>query len=338
MDEKKTDQAIRLFEALEGVDPELLARSEKEKKIIPFRRYVRAAAMFLAVIAVGGLGIYTVRNAGQKAANESAMYSAQDNMAKRSISGNAGASSGKGVSNGNAAGSYAEQFADEAADWANAEAAYAEERATEAMEAEMNGLREEGEAYPDAAASANDSRNANEADSASTEKQALSWKEYAWSGDFFKNVTGTQGVSEKRDADALLNAFEGKGMEVELDGGNAVKIADPYVAAQLYTLINALQLESCSAETAAQKKGSGESILLSIYATEDGAGEASGAQNEEKSGAGEGSGALNTGEIETFLLEGKVLTKNGSEIYLILDEFYDFDILKNTLEEMIGEQ
>ena len=205
------------------------------------------------------------------------------------------------------------------------------------MEAEMNGLREEGEAYPDAAASANDSRNANEADSASTEKQALSWKEYAWSGDFFKDA-GTQGVSEKRDADALLNAFEGKGMEVELDGGNAVKIADPYVAAQLYTLINALQLESCSAETAAQKKGSGESILLSIYATEDGAGEASGAQNEEKSGAGEGSGALNTGEIETFLLEGKVLTKNGSEIYLILDEFYDFDILKNTLEEMIGEQ
>ncbi len=338
MDEKKTDQAIRLFEALEGVDPELLARSEKEKKIIPFRRYVRAAAMFLAVIAVGGLGIYTVRNAGQKAANESAMYSAQDNMAKKSISGNAGASSGKGVSNGNAAGSYAEQSADEAADWANAEAAYAEERATGAMEAEMNGLREEGEAYSDTAASAIDSRNANEADSASKEKQALSWKEYAWSGDFFKNVTGTQGVSEKSDADALLNAFEGKGMEVELDGGNAVKIADPYVAAQLYTLINALQLESCSAETAAQKKGSGESILLSIYAAEDGADEASGAQNEEKSGAGEASGALNTGEIETFLLEGKVLTKNGSEIYLILDEFYDFDILKNTLEEMIGEQ
>ena len=362
MDEKKTDQAIRLFEALDGVDPELLARSEKEKKIIPFQRYVRAAAMFLAVIAVGGLGIYTVRNVGQKAASESAMYSAQDNMSKMNVSENAGASSGKGVSDGNAAGSYAEQYADEAADWANAEAAYAQEKAAEAVESEMNGFREEGEAYPDAAATANDSRNANEADSAIAEKQALSWREYSWNRDLFKDATGTQGVSGKSEEDALLSALEGKRMEVQLDGGDAVLISDPYAAAQLYTLINILQLESCSAETAAQKKGSGESILLSIYATEDGAGtsldeqnaggagtssgaknageagEAFGAQNTGETGAGEASGVQNAGELETILLEGRVLTKNGTEIYLILDDYYDFDILKDTLEEMIGEQ
>ena len=61
MSEKKTDQAMRLMEALNGVDPELLSRSEKKKKIIPFQYYARIAAACLAVCVAGGLMFVTVR-------------------------------------------------------------------------------------------------------------------------------------------------------------------------------------------------------------------------------------------------------------------------------------
>lgn len=71
MSEKKKDQAIRLFEALGGVDPELLARSEKQKQVVPFRRFVRMAAACLVLLMVGGLSWHVIRTTG--GADESGM-------------------------------------------------------------------------------------------------------------------------------------------------------------------------------------------------------------------------------------------------------------------------
>lgn len=80
MSEKKREQAERLYEALSGVDPELLAESEKEiqpgKKIIPFYRYARICAACLALLIVGGACYATLTNGGKKyAANDSKSYS-----------------------------------------------------------------------------------------------------------------------------------------------------------------------------------------------------------------------------------------------------------------------
>lgn len=69
MSEKKTDGAIRLYEAMEGVDPELLARSEragKKNSVVPFRRFTRVAAACLAMFVVGGACWVTLRNGGQQ--------------------------------------------------------------------------------------------------------------------------------------------------------------------------------------------------------------------------------------------------------------------------------
>lgn len=84
MSEKKTDQAMRLFEAMEGVDPELLAKSEQTRKIIPFGRYARIAAACFAVLMLGGIGYVAVHvggDFGHKAATESANYSSNGGAA-----------------------------------------------------------------------------------------------------------------------------------------------------------------------------------------------------------------------------------------------------------------
>ena len=69
MSEKKEGQAERLFEALNGVDPELLARSEKEKKTISFQKYAKTMKMVaacLALIVVGGTCWVTLHNGGKQ--------------------------------------------------------------------------------------------------------------------------------------------------------------------------------------------------------------------------------------------------------------------------------
>jgi len=55
MNDFKNEQAERLFEALEGVDPELLERSEKKKKVFPFMRVASVMAACIALFVVGSL-------------------------------------------------------------------------------------------------------------------------------------------------------------------------------------------------------------------------------------------------------------------------------------------
>lgn len=65
--EKKEKQSVRLFEALGDIDPELLLRSEKKKKVINFNRFQTMAAAFFALIVVG-VSLYSVQFVGDKEA------------------------------------------------------------------------------------------------------------------------------------------------------------------------------------------------------------------------------------------------------------------------------
>lgn len=62
--EKIEEQAMRLFEALENVDPVLLERSEQGRRAIPFRKYAGLAAAALVFLAVGGSSLYGLRFSG----------------------------------------------------------------------------------------------------------------------------------------------------------------------------------------------------------------------------------------------------------------------------------
>lgn len=93
MDEKKMEGAMRLYEAMEGVDPDLLLRSEKpvkQKKIIPFQRFTRAAAACLALIVVGTACYATLRNLGSPKA-ESANFVSDSASSERAKSATDGA-------------------------------------------------------------------------------------------------------------------------------------------------------------------------------------------------------------------------------------------------------
>lgn len=87
MSEKKMGQAERLFEAMSGVDPELLARSEKKKNVISFQKYAKAMkvmAACLALIVVGGTCWATLQNGGsQKSADSMATINALPDSGKR---------------------------------------------------------------------------------------------------------------------------------------------------------------------------------------------------------------------------------------------------------------
>lgn len=65
MEEKRNEQAMKLYEAMSGVDPELLARSEKtekKNKVIPFWRYAKVMAACLALFVVGSACWAAVNN------------------------------------------------------------------------------------------------------------------------------------------------------------------------------------------------------------------------------------------------------------------------------------
>lgn len=83
MDEKRNEQAMKLYEAMSGVDPELLARSEKagkKNKVIPFYRYARAMAACIALIVVGSACWAVLHNGGLKSATSEAPKTAMNGI------------------------------------------------------------------------------------------------------------------------------------------------------------------------------------------------------------------------------------------------------------------
>lgn len=66
--EADRQKAMRLMEALSGVDGELLERSGKSRGVLPFFRYERqlAACLVLLVMGAGALGVYSVTNGQMK--------------------------------------------------------------------------------------------------------------------------------------------------------------------------------------------------------------------------------------------------------------------------------
>lgn len=76
--EKKREQSIRLFEALANVSPELLVRSEKreENKVIRLwgGRYGGYVAACLALLLVGGIGLYSMQYFDSVKSTENAMF------------------------------------------------------------------------------------------------------------------------------------------------------------------------------------------------------------------------------------------------------------------------
>jgi len=240
MSEKKTEQAMRLFEVMEGVDPKLLARSEKETKVLPFQRYakaMKAMAACLALILVGGTCFVILQNGGgQKAKNESAMAPMSDSAQK-----------GSGISQ----------------DMAYAEDAQHEE-AWEAAEHEQNGISQGATANSAAGVEA-----ACEADSNSNDSSMLEELTKTISSDDMPDQASgtrtqeTMGNSVSRDKEQADNFYKGllsiskikgkssyalrtpgrqNGMVLDLDGGEAVYV-DAAKALELLTLMNDLELQ-----------------------------------------------------------------------------------------------
>lgn len=73
--EKKEEQSVKLYEALEGADPELLARSEKTKKVVPLWKYSGMMAACIAFLVVGGISLFAIQMSGGMLTKKEAMNS-----------------------------------------------------------------------------------------------------------------------------------------------------------------------------------------------------------------------------------------------------------------------
>ena len=234
MSEKKTEQAMRLFEAMEGVDPELLARSEKENKVLPFQRYARAMktmAACLALIVVGGTCFVILQNGGgQKAKNESAMAPMSDSA---QLSGNRSDS--------------AKNAMDTQSAWSNMEANDdgSKLEAEAACEADFSWDEAPAEGTQ-ANAIATDQMESSKAQSSQNSATSGTEKEITI-GDLKKGLLSVLQIRSKGTY-AVQSPNQLNGAEISIDGGEPVRFGTAK-AAELMMLVSDLELEPVGEQT-----------------------------------------------------------------------------------------
>ncbi|MBR6478194.1 MAG: hypothetical protein IKS85_07070 [Lachnospiraceae bacterium] len=214
MDDKRIEKAMKLYEAMDGVDPELLARSEKagkKNKVIPFNRYAKAMAACIALIVVGTACFAVLRNGGAQSANYATNVASD------------GTSNSRNSRSDSAAECQATVELEGIIDNNNKSADTMQEQAMEAVE--------EAE-YSDNCVEPNESY------SATTQTEPL--------------CEGDQPANEEELSENLrykLNAhgngileFQGKWMEVSINQGEPVKVKLEALARMLYTYVESLDV------------------------------------------------------------------------------------------------
>ncbi len=305
MSEKKTDGAMRLWEAMEGVDPELLLRSEKKtekKKVVPFARFTRAAAACFALFVIGAACFATLHNGGKKEANaEMSMEARSESDGKNSKAGSSQLATDK-LESTNALNEAYESYADEAEalEEANPMPASATANAIEATA--------DGEPKADADAM----KSLAEAVGEYTLKLKPDLSTYLRSGESNQtdSAEGTQSgtvyyVAGYANEQAYL---ADKQLEVAFNLENPVAIKDQQVAAVIYAYVSRLNLELTD-----DKKFS-DFVTIRIY-------------------------DQNRCMTDCYAISGKYATLNGlADTYEILDEDYDYDTLVTFLREAAREE
>lgn len=304
MSEKKTDQAMRLLEAMSGVDPELLARSEKagasenkKDNIIPFWHYARVAAACLAFCVAGGLCWMTVQHGG--AFGQKASETPQ--------------------SSGNAASYFAPQGAAKS-DGANMAADMSARDAETAKQAEAC---EEMTIAEDANGGPMDTEDCNEAEcenSVASELAGYEGKQAAINGD---NTQGSAqegaleaflarlGIGEKRSYKVTPeNVSMDLNMALQLgDAEGSLALQDSMEARVLYVYLQNLEL--APAEDADAMRDFQAELVIQVVQDGDQV-------------------------IEGYLLNGRYFRRVGDDtLYVIQNEDYDFEALCREAERMI---
>ena len=231
MSEKKREQAERLFDAMSGIDPELLARSEKEKKVVPFQKYARISkviAACLAMFLIGGTCYVTLLNGGKKEAMDTnAIAMEQQDSAKK----------GKSSSNAPQAdmATMDDAGAEENAAWR--EESY--EMVQEAAEGESDDMVKENAAASTNSYSANlddihatDKAGAKLEDNedATSSKRQIRSEELLLKGKFALNNSTSNGLGDQQ-------------LCITLPSGEAKLVGNTMIAEQLYAYVQNMLLE-----------------------------------------------------------------------------------------------
>lgn len=306
MSEKKTDGAMRLWEAMEGVDPELLLRSEKKtekKKVVPFARFTRAAAACFALFVIGAACFATIHNGGKKEATnaEMSMEARSESRGKSSKADSSQLATDK-MENTSAANEAYEGYVEEAEalEEANPMPASATANAIEATA--------DGEPKADADAM----KSLAEAVGEYTLKLKPDLSTYLRSGESNQtdSAEGTQSgtvyyVAGYANEQAYL---ADKQLEVAFNLENPVAIKDQQAATVIYAYVSSLDLELTD------DKKFNNFVTIRIY-------------------------DQNRCMTDCYAISGKYATLNGlADTYEILDEDYDYDTLVTFLKEAAREE
>ena len=306
MSEKKTDGAMRLWEAMEGVDPELLLRSEKKKKIkdvVPFARFTRAAAACFALFVIGAACFATLHNGGKKEATnaEMSMEARSESGSKRSKADSSQLATDKMEST---------SAANEAYEGYVEEAEALEEDGPLPASATANAIEAVADGEPKADADA--MKSLEEATSEYTLKLKPDLSTYLRSGESNQadSAEGAQSgtVYYKVGLSSEQAYLADKQLEVAFNLEDPIAIKDQQVAAVIYAYVSRLDLELTD-----DKKFS-DFVTIRIYDE-------------------------NWCMTDCYAISGKYATLNGlADTYEILDEDYDYDALVTFLKEAAREE